>query len=322
VINNGISKLENIKCGVPQGSVLGPLLFNIYINDIRNISNYCLINSFADDTVIFISEESYETLSVRAQQVMNDCMDWLNCNKLTLDIEKTYIVNFSADNSNNQIILKIDEIQLREVNEVKYLGMIIQSDLKWDRHINALINKLNSLIPLFYQIKNIVPLNKKIIIYNSLATSQINYGIELYTSTHTPKKWLDILQKTQNRLIKILFNHNKRASTNRIHKNYEILKIQDQATLRMCLLGHKAIYFNNRLAMPLKTLKTKLKDYSHRPLRNKLTFEVTCKNFVKKCQVIERVAKIWNEQLTTLKTIKNRNTFKENIKKNLINTYV
>jgi len=93
--------------------------------------------------------------------------------------------------------------------------MILQNDLKWNKHINHIINKLNSRIPLYYQLRNVLPKDKRILMYKSLSMSNIIYGIELYGKSET--QWIKLLQKTQNRLLKILFNINKRFSINSLH---------------------------------------------------------------------------------------------------------
>ena len=155
------SHTSYIRYGVPQGSILGPLFFSLYINDIKILSNKAEVNLFADDTVLFCTSKSYENLIPICNEVLSDCYKWLFKNKLTLNASKTHFVDFSKkQNCEIPKTLLINNEILTEVNSTKYLGITLQHN-QWDIHINNVINKLNSRIPLFYQIRNIMPNNKK-----------------------------------------------------------------------------------------------------------------------------------------------------------------
>ena len=96
----------------------------------------------------------------------------------------------------------MESLSISKFNYTKYLGLIIQDDLKWNKHINNLINKLNAQIPLYFTLRDTLPKDKLNIVYKSITFSLINYGIELYGRKNNI--WLKQLQKTQNRLLKIL----------------------------------------------------------------------------------------------------------------------
>ena len=194
-----------------------------------------------------------------------------------------------------QLSLKIGDTLIQEKTKTKYLGLIVQSDLKWDNHIIQLTNRLNSLIPLFYQIKNIIIKEKKILIYKALGFSKINYAIELYDSRNST--WIKHLQKTQNRLIKILLNKNKLTSTNKLHKDNNLLKISDHARLRMALLVQSVVYHKEKTNVALEPMK--LNNYSGRILRDNLNFCINAQYFSYERKITENAAVVWN-QLTAL----------------------
>ena len=179
------------------------------------------------------------------------------------------------------------------------------------------MKKLNSQIPLYHQLKDILTKNDKIIIYNALSGSVIRYGIELYAKNED--KWTRQLQKNQNRLIKILFKMDKLTGTNKLHKNYNILKISDNAKLRTLLISHKFIH--NKSETNNSTKEMKLANTT-RKLRSILNFEVSAEYFNKFNKVIEKSATCWNDLNNETKLIKNRNNFKHAIAQNMINAYV
>ena len=234
------SKQNPIKYGVPQGSVLGPLLFNLYINDIKTFSSNYELDLFADDTCLFVSGKTYSIIERKSSDILKELSSWLKNNRLTLNVNKTHFIDFSKNKSNETLTLKLNNDQITQVKETKYLGLIIQENLKWDSQIKSIINKLNSQIPLYHTLKCIIPKKELTLVYNSLSVSIINYGIELYGKSKN--NWYSQLQKTQNRLLKVLFKKPKRYSTKPLNRKLQILKIDDRTDLRRSLLVHRFIH--------------------------------------------------------------------------------
>ena len=94
-INENSSNIKDIEFGVPQGSILGPILFTLYINNIKKLSDKAEINLFADDTNLFCSDLNYNSLINKCNTVLNESNEWLKRNKLTLNAEKTHYLDFS-----------------------------------------------------------------------------------------------------------------------------------------------------------------------------------------------------------------------------------
>ena len=135
-VNGFISSMLPIESRVPQGSVLGPLLLLIYINDIVNASTLCDPKLFADDTNIFISDSSLPQLNNKCTAILSDFSDWINSNKLSLNIEKTNYSIFANNNKKKEIDkftfdIKFDGSLILRTNCSKYLGVFIDDSLKW-----------------------------------------------------------------------------------------------------------------------------------------------------------------------------------------------
>ena len=317
VINNVSSTKNHIKFGVPQGSVLGPLLFNLYINDIKYTLNDNEVNLFADDANIFCSCKTYEEVINKCNDTLSVFSKWLEHNKLTLNVEKTHFIDFSNDKNKHNIDKRIQfkGILLEERVHTKYLGLIMQDNLKWNKHISNVINKLNSNIPIFYHIRDKISNNMKSSIYNSLALSTVRYGIELYGKNES--KWTQMLQKTQNRLLKILFKQNYLTSTNLLHKSNKVLKIKHIAEMRTLLIGHRVIYNTSNI----NNAYANLERTNSRNTRNNLDFKITTNHFLKRNTVVENAAVVWNRKSNALKIIENRDSFKNNSNNEFLSTY-
>ena len=132
-IGNAISNYKQISCGVPQGSVLGPLLFLLYINDFNNSSNQLDFHLFADDSNLFYADKSLSELETTVNNELQEVFSWLCANKLCLNIEKSNYVIFRPPQKsfNYPINMKINNQTLMHENFIKYLGIMIDSHLNW-----------------------------------------------------------------------------------------------------------------------------------------------------------------------------------------------
>ena len=163
-MNNSKSNQLPIKYGVPQGSVLGPILFSLYINDIKELGKQNEVNLFADDTSLFCVAKNYNELERKSNIALEQCNKWLTNNRLTINTDKTHFLDFSVKKT-SKINLYINGVQIEEKNETKYLGLIIQNDLKWEQQIKKVISKLNNHIPLYLILRNIISIDKRKLIY-------------------------------------------------------------------------------------------------------------------------------------------------------------
>ena len=208
VLGENSDKLSAI-FGVPQGSVLGPLLFLLYINDISNTTDMCNFVLFADDTNIFVIGDSKDEVYQKANTVLNSVNNYMFCNKLHINVKKCCYMYFSPINKtpddvmNEDCNLTLNSIQLDRVSETKFLGVIIDDRLSWVPHIKYLSTKLKSCIGRLCQIRNNVPLDLCSEIYHTLFESHLTFGISVWGGVTNNK--LKPLFLAQKKCLRILF---------------------------------------------------------------------------------------------------------------------
>ena len=202
-----------VRFGVPQGSVLGPLLFLLYINDICNVSDNGKFILFADDTNIFVAADSKSAAYNAANSILNTVQNYMKCNLLHINKKKCCYIYFSPKNRKNSnensedIYLSIEGTIIKRVRQAKFLGVIINDQLNWKPHIELLNRKLKSACGRIYRIKNCLPESLHKLIYHTLFESHLSYGITVWGGVSNSN--LDPLFKTQKKCIRILFGDNK-----------------------------------------------------------------------------------------------------------------
>lgn len=180
----------SLKAGVPQGSILSPLLFNIYVNDMYTSISNCTIYQYADDTLLLTSHLSFPIAMKMLQKCSIELMDWFGKNLIDINVSKTKLVCFH--NPLKTIVLDIPLLlhtsqcvachcaPIPYSNTVKYLGILFDSDLSWNSHFIKLCSKLRSVSCLLYNIKPFLPFGIRKLIANSLAYSILRYGITVF----------------------------------------------------------------------------------------------------------------------------------------------
>ena len=192
-INNFTGNEMVVNCGVPQGSVLGPILFILYINSICNLKIEGLITTYADDTCLLFSGNSWVDVRIKATKGCKRVVDFLNHRKLSINYDKTMFMNFMInDREDNFDTLKIHVCDnnnpckdikcktLLRVSSIRYLGLIFDKNLRWNLHVNNLLMRLRTISYNFYKLRMVVPIHVVRTVYLALYQALLQYGLLIW----------------------------------------------------------------------------------------------------------------------------------------------
>ena len=222
------SLYQNITCGVPQGSILGPLLFLIYVNDLPKASKILTPIMFADDTNLFYSSASINELFTNVDKELLEFNEWFKSNKLSLNVKKTKYTLFHPAQFKKRIPNEIPKLYI-ENNEImqeevtKFLGVLIDSKISWKHHIGAINNKISKNIGLLYKARPFLDRNSMQQLYFSFIHSYINYANIAWSSTY--KTNLEPLHRRQKHAARIInFKDKKIQNTHAYEHAHPLLK--------------------------------------------------------------------------------------------------
>ena len=166
MVNNIHSKPLIINCGVPQGSILGPLLFNLYINDLASASNLT-VRLYADDACLTYSHHNISSLENKINSELMSISDWFKINKLSVNYTKSNFMLFTKAKQINSLNILLDGNILDRVKTVKYLGIHLDEKLNWKTHVDIILNKVTKASYIISKIRHYVDLSTLKILYYS-----------------------------------------------------------------------------------------------------------------------------------------------------------
>ena len=232
-LNGEKSKKLKISCGVPQGSVLGPLLFLIYINDMNMALNKSVVHHFADDTNLLSSSKNLNALRKTLNEDLSLLFKWLCANRLSLNVAKTEFIIFRPKKKlNGSIKLRLNNTTIRESTKIKYLGLLLDGNLCWNPHITELAKKLSCAVGMLHKIKQFCTSKTLCSIYHALFHSHLNYGNSVWGLSSGTQK-IYILQK---KAIRAICKADFLAHTSPLFKELKILKLKDQYLVNLASL--------------------------------------------------------------------------------------
>ncbi len=224
---------QNISCGVPQGSILGPLLFLLYINDLANVSKLLTIILFADDTNIFYSHNDPATLIRVLKEETEKLSEWFKANKLSLNLDKTKYMLFSPKQKKARlnINLFINNHEITQVSEIVFLGVVLDQHLSWKPQIAQVANKISKSIGVIYKSSFYLFKESMHTLYFSLVYPYLYYCNLVWASTYQSNLHRIIL--LQKRAVRVLSRSNFDAHTDPIFKELHIIKFRDICSLQI-----------------------------------------------------------------------------------------
>lgn len=258
-IDGNLSQEFPINYGVPQGSILGPTLFLVYINDLCALSlNQGRIITYADDTALIFQDNTWQGVFREAQQGLNSTNEWLRQNILTLNTNKTKYLAFSLRNSTqpastfklyaHQCTNHMNQFTncncspLEKTNDMRYLGIIIDQNLNFKNHILKLRNRVRSLIYVFKNLRHVMGSDLLIQLYKILCQSLLNYCITSWGGAL--KTYLKTLEIAQRAVLKVIFFRKFWHPTELLYKEAKVLTVRQLFILSTILKQHSQLTYD------------------------------------------------------------------------------
>lgn len=242
--------------GVPQGSILGPTLFTIYINELCNMAlPHCKIITYADDTALLVQGKNWTETCQRAESALSTVMSWLSHNLLTLNLDKTKCLPFSLQPYNldlSKLTLKAHTccqnlqdcpcLKIEIVQKIKYLGVILDTALSWNAQLINLTNRCRKLIYIFKTLRNALNIQTLTTVYYALAQSILTYCISAWGGACTTH--MLPLERAQRAVLKVMTRKHFRYPTSRLYADTKVLTVRQLFVLNCTLRKHKTLSYD------------------------------------------------------------------------------
>ena len=310
------SELKNVTMGVPQGGIISPLLFSLYINDMCNSSNKLSFTHFADDTNLSIQGSNLQELEIVLNEELLRVDEWLSCNRLSLNIGKTHYMIFKGGGAEDSINLSIRSVKLDRAEDdvVKILGLMMDNRLNFNVHVDVLCGRLSRSCGVIFRLSHCLPRRILKILYNSVVLPRLIYCIEIWGGTGVTN--MRRVSRLQDRVVKLLGT----GELLKIYKENNILPVRSLYEY-FTLIKFYQQYIQSRNETLNRNIMI-LEPVHNYPTRFSGSLCLNTPN-VKKSKIYRSFVymgvKLWNDLPSCLRDIDSLPVFKRNIKKYIIN---
>ena len=309
--NGAHSSNKNVSCGVPQGSILGPLLFIVYMNDICKTSNLLSFILFADDTTVFYSDNDIKRLCAVMNEELIEVSNWFKANKLSLNAAKTNLMFIGTQHQLNNISdcnIFLDGCKLTRVQDAKFLGITLDENLTWRSHINTVCKICSRNIGVLNKLKLFLPKPALYQLYCTLILPYLSYGIVLWGTAY--KTDLDRLVKLQKRAVRIISNSSYLSHTKPLFEKYNMLDINQLFSKEVRMFMYK---YHNRLLPPsFNNMFVEMKSVHNYNTRGRENYR---HDIHKLSSILTLGPRLWNSLPRNIKEAKCISMFKKSILK-------
>ena len=313
IYNNVKSPIENVVMGVPQGSILGPLLFLLYVNDMSNVASNLSFIQYADDTSIFVKGSSLLSISNIMNNGMKQVNEWLKNNKLSLNVSKTNYMIMSGKGKNfneNDCEIMIDNYTLKCVDRIIFLGLILDNKFTWKYHIDHIYKKVCRTIGLITKARIILDIDSIVMLYNAIVKPYFIYCNIIWGNTFTT--YLKKLEKLQKKILRVMTSSEYNSHTGPLFYKLKLMTIKDLYEYSSGIYIYKSVH---RLLPTIFWNEFTLSKTNRYP--NNLQHIYFSKKI---CELSVRYSgpKLWNALPDQIKCAKSLNSFKNQLKKYIL----
>ena len=245
-IGNSCSSVARVNLGVPQGSVLGPILYLLYVDEIPRISSNFSTCLFADDTSLLFRSSNFDEIFTLCNHELNRFYEWCCSNRLSINVSKTKFMIFSNRKVSNVRSIELHNEPLEHVSSVRFLGVELDENLKFNLHINNISQKISKNTGMIRKIKEFIPNDTLINLYHSLVEPYLYYCSLIFGGAF--QSHINTLEVAQRKCVRVVGNQPYNAHSNPIFCRLKLLKMHDIYKFNLGVYVNKNMsFFNNNV---------------------------------------------------------------------------
>ena len=232
--NSVYSSFQTVKQGVPQGSVLGPLFYILYANDIADTIKNCKVAMYADDTVIYTANSNFRDSMREMRHDINALSLWCGTNGIRMNTDKTKMMPFGSAKmlkSLPEAKIDIENVSLQTVSSYKYLGVNLDGQLNYSKHVSKTISCVALKLKQFRRMRPFLTTKAATMVYKNMLLPMIEYGDVFVTGVTTENKRK--LQVLQNKGLRCALNRDKETHIDDLHEEAKLWRLKDRRDLHV-----------------------------------------------------------------------------------------